>query len=127
MLNSRVAAMLALALLGMIRAAHAADQEGCLFCHRLELANAGATVSDLRVAEPSRALHAGLYCSDCHPDAKVTPHAVPPGAARCIDDCHSAGTGTVPETHRRAAFGGLTETHRRTAMPDSPCILCHKA
>ena len=46
--------MLALGLLGMIRAAHAADQEGCLFCHRLELANAGATVSDLRVAEITR-------------------------------------------------------------------------
>jgi hypothetical protein len=127
MLNRRVAALVAFGLLGMIRAAGAADQEGCLFCHRLELANPGATVSDLRVTESNRALHAGLYCSDCHPDAKMTPHAVAPGAARCIDECHSVGTGSVPETHRRAAFGGLTESHRHTAMPDSPCLLCHKA
>ncbi|HEY6009768.1 MAG TPA: hypothetical protein VIU40_15690 [Geobacteraceae bacterium] len=120
MSNRRIASLLAVGLFwlfGLVRTSGAADQEGCLFCHRLELANAGATVSDLRVAESNRAHHAGLYCSDCHPDAKVTPHAVSPGAARCIGECHSAGTGAVPETHRRAAFGGLTETHRQAAMP----------
>ena len=127
MLNRKMSALLALAMVGLVSAAEAADQEGCLFCHRLEIASAGSRFSDLRVTEPPGSLHAGLYCSDCHPDAKMAPHAVAPGAARCIDECHASGSGTVPESHRRAAFGGMTEKHRQAAMPSSPCLFCHKA
>lgn len=120
-------ALLAFGLCAVINTAEAADQEGCLFCHRLELAHAGSRLSDLRVTEQGKGLHSGLYCSDCHPDARMAPHSVSPGAARCIEECHGAGAGVVPESHRRAAFGGLTEAHRQVSMPSSPCLACHKA
>ena len=126
MLNRRTVALLAFALLGLISTAEGADQEGCLFCHRLEIAKAGSGVADLRVTEKTGTAHGGLYCSDCHSDARMAPHPVSPGPARCIDECHAAGVGTVPESHRRAAFGGMTESHRRIALPSSPCMLCHK-
>jgi hypothetical protein len=127
MLNRHVAALLAVGIFGMVAAAEGADQEGCLFCHRLELAHAGSGNADLRVTERQNGLHAGLYCSDCHPDGRMAPHSVAPGAARCIEECHGSGAGAVPENHRRAAFGGLTETHRQAAAPSSPCLFCHKA
>ncbi len=127
MLNRRTgAALLFFVCLGLMTSAEAADQEGCLFCHRLEIAKAASGVADLRVTEKVGTLHAGLYCSDCHSDAKMAPHAVSPGPARCIDECHAVGVGAVPESHRRAAFAGMTESHRRIAMPASPCMLCHK-
>ncbi len=126
MLNRRTAILLALMLLGLVSAAGAGDQEGCLFCHRLEIAKAGSGVADLRVTDKAGMLHGGLYCSDCHPDAKMAPHAVPPGPSRCIDECHAAGAAVVPESHRRAAFSGMSESHRQIAMPSSPCMLCHK-
>lgn len=126
-MNRHILVLLAIVLSGMISAAEAADQEGCLFCHRLEIAHAGSVFTDLRVTESGKGLHAGLYCSDCHPDARMSPHSVSPGAARCIEECHGAGAGAVPENHRRAAFGGLTEAHRQVSMPSSPCLACHKA
>jgi hypothetical protein len=127
MSSSRLAATLAAVWILLAAVSQASDQEGCLFCHRLEIARAGSQTSDLRVTESRGAVHAGLYCSDCHPDARSAPHAADPGAARCIDECHSTGAGAVPEGHRRAAFGGLTEIHRRAAAPASPCSMCHKA
>jgi hypothetical protein len=126
MSNSRLALLILFWLPALGGVSFAADQEGCLFCHRLEIARAGSGVADLRVTEKAGTTHAGLYCSDCHPDAKMAPHAVVPAGARCIEECHATGAGTVPESHRKAAFGGLTEKHRRTAMPASPCMLCHK-
>lgn len=127
MLSRGMALVPILALTALLSSAHAADQEGCLFCHRLELARTGTRVSDLRVTEPPGKFHDGVYCSDCHPDAKMAPHTVTPGAARCIDECHANGAGNVPESHRRAAFGGTTESHRHAAMPSSPCLFCHRA
>jgi hypothetical protein len=121
-----MATLLLFALIAPAFPAMAADQEGCLFCHRLEIAKAASGVANLRVSEKEGTSHGGLYCSDCHSDAKLTPHAVSPGPARCIDECHAAGAGAVPESHRRAAFSGMTETHRRIAIPSSPCKLCHK-
>lgn len=126
MWNDRIAAAALLLLLFAVPGG-AADQEGCLFCHRLGIASHGSPVSDLRVTERAGSLHGALYCSDCHPDARMAPHAVPPGPARCIEACHAEGAGTVPESHRRAAFGGMTESHRPIAMPASPCLVCHRS
>jgi len=103
------------------------DEEGCLFCHRLELVRAlpGRSVS-LRVWDPPGGAHAMLYCSDCHPDAKHAPHVAPPGPAGCIGSCHGS-TETASGSHRKAAFGGLMEAHRAAAAPFAPCRLCHAA
>ena len=108
-------------------AARASDQEGCLLCHRLALrvATDGAERS-LKVHDPPDGLHKALYCSDCHPDARNAPHAVPPGAAQCIGECHGGNDGAIA-SHRRAAFAGFTESHRRVSPGRSPCRLCHSA
>lgn len=103
------------------------DEEGCLFCHRLGIVRTlPDRVVSLRVWDPPGGIHAILYCSDCHPDAKNAPHTLPPGPARCIGECHGS-TGQAMESHRRAAFGGLTEIHRPAAAPYSPCRICHGA
>ncbi|GAB4367182.1 MAG: hypothetical protein Kow00128_11430 [Deltaproteobacteria bacterium] len=103
------------------------DGEGCLFCHRLELVR---TLPEravfLRVWDPPGGVHAKLFCSDCHVDAKHAPHAAPPGPAGCIGSCHGSDE-TAVESHRRAAFGGLTEAHRSAASPFAPCRFCHAA
>ena len=105
----------------------AADQEGCLLCHRLGLrvADEGAD-RILKVLDSPDGLHKALYCSDCHPDARNAPHSVPPGAAQCIGECHGGNDGVVA-SHRRAAFAGFAESHRRVSPGKSPCRLCHAA
>ena len=107
--------------------AGAADQEGCLLCHRLEL-RVAADGADriLKVHDSPDWIHNTLYCSDCHPDARNAPHAGPPGAAQCIGECHGGSGGTIA-SHRRAAFAGFTESHRRVSPGKSPCRLCHTA
>jgi len=107
--------------------AAAADQEGCLLCHRLELRVAAEGADrNLKVHDSPDWLHKALYCSDCHPDARNAPHSVPPGAAQCIGECHGRNDGAVA-SHRRAAFAGFTESHRRVSPGKSPCRLCHAA
>jgi hypothetical protein len=126
MWNRRLILPAVLFLLVGAGAARASDEEGCLFCHRLEIGNAdGGGVWNLRVFDPPGALHAGLYCSDCHPDAKMMPHLAVPAAARCIGECHSSSVAELAR-HRRASFGGLTEVHRQRALPGTPCSLCHR-
>lgn len=107
--------------------AGAADQEGCLLCHRLELRVAvdGAD-RIIKVHDSPDWLHKTLYCSDCHPDARNAPHPVPPGPAQCIGDCHGGNEGAAA-SHRRAAFAGFTESHRRVSPGKSTCRLCHSA
>ncbi len=108
-------------------AARAVDEEGCLFCHRLELASqaAGRDGGDLRVREVTGGAHDALFCSDCHPDARRAPHVVAPGPAQCIMECHGQ-TARAKESHRRASYGGLSEPHRRLSSPEAPCRLCHR-
>lgn len=105
----------------------AADEEGCLLCHRLPLRQhpSGGRM-ELRVQAAPGGIHASLFCSDCHGDARVAPHPAPPGPASCVGECHGGKPDRVA-SHRRASFGGLTETHRRIASPAAPCLLCHKA
>lgn len=120
-----VAAMVAL--LAAAPAA-AADEEGCLFCHGLELRVAAPKIPDgrdLRVSDPAGA-HDALFCSDCHVDARRAPHGAPPGPAQCIGECHGQ-TAAAKESHRRASFGGLVEPHRGLTAPAAPCHLCHRA
>jgi hypothetical protein len=122
------AALLAGVLLLLGGYAMAGDEEGCLFCHRLELHQSSALAigSNLRVWDPPGGLHDSLYCSDCHQDAKEAPHPALPGPATCIGECH----GSDPEataSHRRASFGGANETHRILSSPRAPCLLCHRA
>ena len=106
-------------------AAAGGDQEGCLFCHRLELVRATKnTHVSLRVWDPPGAPHGQLYCSDCHPDAGNAPHTAPPGPARCIGDCHGS-TLSASASHKMASFGGLTEPHRSVTAPAAPCRICH--
>ncbi|HWS15269.1 MAG TPA: hypothetical protein VN450_03655 [Candidatus Methylomirabilis sp.] len=107
--------------------AGAADQEGCLICHRLELrvADDGAE-KILKIHDSPDWVHKELYCSDCHPDARNAPHPVPPGAAQCIGECHGKSDRAIA-SHRRAAFAGFTESHRRVSPGKSPCRLCHTA
>lgn len=108
-------------------AALAADQEGCLLCHRLDLrVAADGAEKSLKVHDPPGGLHMTLYCSDCHPDAGNAPHAAPPGAAQCIGECHGGNVGATA-SHRRAAYAGITESHRRLSPGGSPCRLCHSA
>lgn len=105
----------------------ASDQEGCLLCHRLELRVGGdGGERNLEVHDPPDWIHKELYCSDCHPDARNSPHPVPPGAAQCIGECHGGNDGATA-SHRRAAFAGFTESHRRVYPGRSPCRLCHSA
>jgi hypothetical protein len=109
------------------RAAGASDQEGCLLCHRMEMrVSADGAEKNLKVHDSPDWLHGELYCSDCHPDARNAPHAVPPGAAQCIGECHG-GNDRAVASHRRAAFAGFTESHRRVSPGRSPCRLCHFA
>jgi len=118
------------ALLGIVpvlprEAARGADQEGCLVCHRLELrvaAEGGCRY--LRIGDSPGGVHEALYCSDCHPDARVMPHTARPGAAQCVGECHGASPASGP-SHRRAAYGGLTESHRAPTAPGSACLACH--
>lgn len=108
--------------------ARAVDEEGCLFCHGLDLRSAasGRDGRDLRVWESPGGYHDALFCSDCHTDARRAPHAAAPGPAQCIGDCHGQ-TGASKEKHRRASFGGLTESHRNLSSPGAPCRICHRA
>ncbi len=123
-----IALLLAWICLGGPAPAPAADEEGCLFCHRLELRVAEPLPDgrDLKVWEASRGMHDALYCSDCHPDAGKAPHAAAPGPAQCLGECHGRSA-TAIESHRRASFGGLVETHRGLSSPRAPCRLCHRA
>lgn len=107
---------------------YAGDEEGCLFCHRLEIRAAEPLPDgrDLRVWETPGESHGALYCSDCHPDAGKAPHAAAPGPAQCIGACHGESA-DAKESHRRASFGGLIESHRPLASPGAPCRLCHRA
>ncbi len=107
--------------------AGAADQEGCLLCHRLELrVAADGAEKNVKVHDSPDWLHKELYCSDCHPDARNAPHSVPPGSAQCIGECHG-GNDRAVASHRRAAFAGFTESHRRVSPGRSTCRLCHSA
>lgn len=116
------AVLLMLAWMLFPAAASAGDEEGCLICHRLAIRKGSG--AELRVADAPGGPHESLYCSDCHPDAKSAPHAVSPGAASCIGECHSSSR-RAAETHRAASFGGLNEGHRRISAPRAPCMLCH--
>lgn len=106
----------------------AADEEGCLFCHALELRSAagGRDGRDLRVRESTGARHDTLFCSDCHADGRRAPHAATPGPAQCIGECHGETAG-ARDSHRRASYGGLSEPHRGISSPAAPCRLCHRA
>lgn len=108
--------------------ARAADEEGCLFCHALELRSASVHRDgrDLRVRESAGGRHDALYCSDCHADGRRAPHAATPGPAQCIGECHGQTAG-ARDGHRRASYGGLSEPHRRVSSPGAPCRLCHRA
>lgn len=108
--------------------AFAGDEEGCLFCHRLELHIAEPLPAgrDLRVWEETGGPHDALYCTDCHRDAGKAPHAAAPGPAQCIGECHGQSAAAT-ESHRRASYGGLTERHRSLSFPGAPCLLCHRA
>ncbi len=126
---SRRTSVLLLLLLLSASSASGGDQEGCQFCHRLEIRRSSAPRTkggDLRVWEAPGGLHDPLYCSDCHPDARVAPHPSTPGPATCIGECHAPSPG-VRDTHRRASFGGGIEVHRVLSAPRSPCLLCHRA
>lgn len=127
MWNRRSAVLFCILMAGTAVTAAGGDEEGCLFCHRLGIVRSlqGRSLS-LRVWDPPGGIHAMLHCSDCHLDARNAPHAVPPGPASCIEECHGK-TGTATASHRLAAFGGLTEVHRAAAAPDAPCRLCHGA
>lgn len=106
-------------------AAHAGDEEGCGICHRLELRRSSAEGgAELKVSDPAGGPHDGLYCSDCHVDAKTAPHPFQPGPAGCIGECHIVSS-KARGTHRTASFGGLTESHRKLSAPRAPCLLCH--
>lgn len=118
--------LLALALLTRPLAAAGGDEEGCLLCHGHPLRqHPAAGRPDLRVEDPPGALHASLFCSDCHPDARSAPHPARPGPASCIGECHG-GPAERAAAHRRASFGGLTEVHRALSAPAAPCLLCHR-
>lgn len=105
--------------------AMAEDQEGCLFCHRLGLVvRSGLEIRHLQVGEHAGISHASLYCSDCHPDAKMAPHPARPNPASCVGECHGV-TSSARDTHRRASTGGGVETHRKVSFPRAPCLLCH--
>ena len=106
----------------------AVDEEGCLFCHGLDLRSAAPQQDgrDLRVWEPPGGHHDALFCSDCHTDARRAPHAAAPGPAQCIGECHGQTAG-AKEDHRRASYGGLIEPHRNLSSPGAPCRLCHRA
>ena len=105
----------------------AGDEEGCLFCHRLGLViRTGGEIRELDVVEHPGAAHASLYCSDCHPDAKIAPHPARPNPATCAGDCHGV-TDSARRTHRRASAGGRTGTHRKVSFPKAPCVSCHRA
>ena len=108
--------------------ARAVDEEGCLFCHGLDIRAAAPEKGgrELRVREPLGGPHDALFCSDCHPDARKAPHASAPGGAQCIGECHGQSAG-AKESHRRASYGGLSEPHRGLSSPDAPCRLCHRA
>lgn len=108
--------------------ASAVDEEGCLFCHALDLRSPAAHGNgrDLRVWEPAQGRHDSLFCSDCHADARRAPHAATPGPAQCIGECHGQTAGAM-DSHRRASYGGLTEPHRAVSSPGAPCRLCHRA
>jgi hypothetical protein len=107
--------------------ATAADQEGCMLCHRLELRlPSGNGAKSLKTHDSPGGSHDSLYCSDCHPDARTVPHPAPPGSALCVGECHG-GTASSQAAHRNAGFGGLTEGHRAAALPGTPCRLCHRA
>jgi len=120
------AALLGMAWVLLGAAALAADQEGCLLCHRLGLriaSEGGGRTADVRDAPGGS--HGDLYCSDCHPDARNNiPHATLPGPSRCIGECHGSSAAATA-SHGRASFGGLTETHRNAASPRPPCLACH--
>jgi len=127
MWNRRAGILLFILMVASTGTAAGGDEEGCLFCHRLGIVrNLHGRAISLRVWDPPGGTHATLYCSDCHTDAKNAPHAVPPGPANCIGECHGS-TGKAAGTHRQAAFGGLTEVHRSAAAPFAPCRLCHGA
>lgn len=108
--------------------ARAADEEGCLFCHGLDLRSRTdqADGRDLRVWEAAGGPHDALFCSECHADTRRAPHAAVPGPAQCIGECHGQTTGSR-DKHRRASFGGLIESHRGLSAPGAPCRLCHRA
>ncbi len=130
MWNRRKAAALAAGAILLLAAgrARAVDEEGCLFCHGLDLRSPGPEQGgrDLRVREPVGGSHDGLFCSDCHPDARRAPHAAMPGPAQCIGECHGQTAG-AKASHQRASYGGLSEPHRRLSSPEAPCRLCHRA
>lgn len=125
---SRKKAFLVFLLVFSGSAASAGDQEGCQFCHRLEIhrSSGQAKGGDLRVWEAPGGLHDPLYCSDCHLDARIAPHPATPGPATCIGDCHGS-TSEDRSSHQRASFGGGIEFHRNLSAPRAPCLLCHRA
>lgn len=127
MWNKRLAAALFLAASLCPGVSLAADEEGCLLCHRLELRSASVDGGfDLSVSNLRAPPHDPLHCSDCHADAKAAPHVSTPGPAGCIGECHSPSA-SAAEAHRAASFGGMTESHRKASVPRAPCRLCHKA
>ncbi len=106
--------------------AMAEDEEGCLFCHRLGLVvRNGQETRHIQVEDPAGSAHASLYCSDCHPDAKIAPHPERPSPASCIGDCHGVTT-SAKDSHRRASVGRGVEAHRKISFPRAPCHLCHR-
>ncbi len=124
-MSNRIVTIVVL-LLALAAPASGGDEEGCLFCHRLPLRlGTAAGERELRVSDAQANPHSRLFCSDCHPDARTSPHASPPGSARCTEACHDGTAGTL-EAHRKASFGGLTERHRGVAGPGGPCRLCHR-
>jgi hypothetical protein len=122
-------AAVAVAFLAMILAAGpsgAADEEGCLMCHRHDLrrARGSGRIEELRVSDHGKGSHGTLYCTDCHVEARSVPHEAAPGPSSCIGQCHGTRAGAAA-AHRRASFGGLTESHRSLSTPYAPCLLCH--
>ncbi len=107
--------------------APADDQEGCLICHRYSMRSGSAVGgADLRVSDFRGGPHGSAYCSDCHGDARSSPHPATPGPAGCLATCHETSK-TAADSHRRASYGGLTEPHRKGSAPKAPCQLCHGA
>ncbi len=131
MSNRRTVSLLFLSVAIVLLAAvpaRAVDEEGCLFCHGLDMRSPAPEPDgrDLRVQDPLGGAHVALFCSDCHRDARKAPHAAEPGPAQCIGECHGQTPGAMA-SHRRASYGGLSEPHRGVSSPEAPCRLCHRA
>ena len=127
-MSNRWAALLAGMFLILGGYAVAGDEEGCLFCHRLELHRSSAIAkgSNLRVWDPPGGLHDSLYCSDCHQDAKVAPHPSLPGPATCIGECHGSETKEVELgllTYEDVMKGSQYGTVIEAGDPDNSLLL----